>query len=293
MTLDAALQEVFDTTDRQDDLDPATAQGRARLVSALTRAAAIVATWRFPDGYRLHFRALEDEAYVTLGVRTGIVQMHDDRTFTLETADAGRQLVGWSLAVPDAQYEGLIVAQVGAAVTVAEAPTAAAPLTFETYRLSHAVWQYGAGGDELAIAPEPVETIGLFDVARQTDLTMAHDLERMRATRAAQGTPSQFSKFRHGFVLDASPDAETLLLVSYVHYPQVGTLGTDALCELPEAFHEAIVQWARYWAFDRGGDVLAAQTALSKLEKDMRGLRSEEDLGSDYVDARIDARLAR
>ena len=292
MTLLEALQEVYDTTDQQNDLDPATVAGRARLVGALTRAAAIIATWRFPDGYRLHFRECGAEGLVELNPFTGIIQDHDGaRVFTLEASMAGHDFRGWALQV--GSYTGLVVAQAGQAITCSPAYSGAGSLTFENYVLSHAVWTFGTGTDELTLDPRPVEVTGLFDIEAQTDLELAHDVERFKGTRGSLGTPSSWAKFGRGVILDTAPEETVYLRVSYFHYPEMGTTDDADLCSLPEAFHEAVVQWVRYWAFDRGGDVLAAREALSKLTTDLRCLRTSEDIGSDFIEGLVETRAQR
>ena len=295
MTLGEALTEVYDTTDQQNDLDPTTAAGRTRVLGALTRAAAIVSTWKFPDGYRLRFRSLEARAFVVTPWLTGIVQAHvpGSRTVELDAGAAAHDLQGWSLDVPGAGFKSLVVAQAGAVVTIADAPDAATVLVFQDYTLSRAQVSFGTGVDEVVASPRPVEILGVYNVATKATLERGYGLERFRDTMADRGDPSVWVKFGHGFVLDLAPDEAKTYMVDYFHYPVMGVADNDELCALPEAFHEAIVQWARYWAFDRGGDVLASHEALSKLEKDLRCLRTEDDIGSDYADGRIDAQTTR
>lgn len=307
MTLGEALKEVYSTTDEQDDLSPydadmnldETVAGAVRLLQAFEMAAATIAFWRFPNGYRVRFRVLEDEEYVTTPYLTSDVVGYDGgRGVQLSEAhnllDTAGAHITFTSQDGTETFETIVSRWTNGAlypVQVASAPTLT-DMTTATYVIRSSIYRY-VPLTNLSVVPaftmarKPIEWLSFYDVDGQVELERGGYNEKYPLERMIAQDPTAWVHSGNSVIFNGAPDEKTYL-ARYVRMPVVGTEAADDLCDLPEQFHDAVVQWTRHWAFSRGGDIVASRDAWQKLDKLMATLRSQFDIETDYGESRLE-----
>lgn len=285
MTFQLALDEVYGTTDEQDDLDPATVGGLALLRQAFTTGAAVLSHWKFPNGQRLRFRSFEQEDFVVGALRLGNISSQSGRSVTIDnyTVALGSLKNGQVLltATDGTTFESVVASSSGPDLTLVKEPDSS--FSGGSYELRSSYYEYGLSGfARWELLYRPVEWLGVYDVDNDVPLELNGPFERFESLRGIAGTPTGWSKFGKGIFMNAAPGMQGFL-VTYLRNPVVGPELTDDLSDLPEAFHDCLVQWCRHWAFTRGGDVVAAKDAWNKLGAMLTSIRSQYDFETDYA----------
>lgn len=283
MTLEEALLEVYEATDEQSDLDiydgasvSLTAAGSVRIRRLLDRAQNAIAVWKFPGGRRLRFRFMQDTLITATAPAT-------------YKADSGGSFPGSSVLLTTAVTNDLlrdavalfadgstmqVVTNVGGTVQMA-GTVAADPADQDLVFM----WQ------QLAVTPPAgkrlIQVTGLYDVADGVELERAGDRDRMWGPTLA--VPTAYRPVAGGVLLDAVWNEARFYRVAYQRLPMMPTTLGGSF-ELPEAFHDAVVEYAKYTACMRIGKSESAQMAWSRVQMMLASLRQEADLEEDLVD---------
>lgn len=295
MTLQEGILDVYEGSNEQDDLSPyvdgafaVDAPGALRLREALARGAKVLSTWKFPgSNVRVRFPFLESEAIVETEVLEGVTPQATwpAQNIALDPEHAGlapdNGLAGRLFVMDSTSYQ-VIASTGGAAPYVRLDRSIAAAPTDATYTLAKRDYAISGANPDWVIEPEPFALVGLFDIVNGAELALAGPRERYRSSAYEAGTPSAFTRFRKGLRLNVYPDEALSYTVAYWRYAQIGQAADDSLCELPDAYHDALVAWARWWALKRDGDFVAAEKEWSSLLALMSALRTSEDVTGDF-----------
>lgn len=295
MTLQEMIREVWEMISEPSDLDPyiggnidLASTGAQRIRDAINNAQRVVASWKFPAGPRLRFRELEDKINFTSEVLTGTldagsVSPYTTVTFTGTTAASG-------------YYDDWVLTVGGSSVRVTSsiltAPTTqtlylAPGFTFDpsstAFTLARQSYRLTVAGDEgIAYANSLLEIGQLFDITESSEL----DIEdtKLKPVETVTGTPGTFIKISKGFTFDVAPDAEHSYQLFVTRYPLDLTALTDE-CELPEAFHEAVILRAIWWGYRRYQENADAYSVKRDLDDLLARLRTSYDYESETHNA--------
>jgi len=293
MTLEEAIVEVYEATDEQSDLDPyvsgtmsLTTTGATRIMGLLNRAQDAIATWKFPNGRRLRFRCLEDTAVVTMTVPTynavsdstdGIV------TFAGGFDGTGNAYAGWIALHDDSPY--VIVGSNVDSITIA-GPTLPVVTAADAVKLTKQYWSLKGDGADVTMPWRLIEVVEMYDIGNDMPLSVGLSRDRGAMTTLGAGDVGEWVNAQKGVRFDVAPDATVHFIVRGYRYPTAVAALSDAF-EIPEAFHEAICEYAKYTANSRIGKIDNAAMAWARCEKLMFSLRTEDDIESDFLEGRM------
>lgn len=290
MTVQEALEDVYENTNEQDDLAPYTADvfdltspGALKLLRVFKRAAQVLSTWKFTDGRRLRFRNTETEDIATITPLSGAT--------TQTVWPASTLLLGAGLdGTNNAYAKRLFVLDdtahfvVGSALlTVTLGDVVSAAPQSAAFKLLERDFDYVS----LGLSRKPVDFIGVYDVTNDAPITKADSNERFQSNSKSFGTPTQFTRIGDTLRFDQFIDTQTSYLVRYIRYLELGVLEVDPLCECPEAFHDVLLLWVMHWALRRDGDFTGAAQSWNEMLALIDRLRPQADFDADYGQIRM------
>lgn len=291
MTLSEALVEVYEGTDEQSDWDiytgsavDLTKTGSVRIARLLKAAQRAVAVWKFPDGRRLRFRCTTDELIAAPTVSANIVDSggtYPGNTLPLVTPVVASALERKTLFVGDAADAYPVVSNTTNAAVVAikvESDPADEAIVISSQR-----WDL-----TMPTGKELIQVVGLWDIGEDHALLRAKDQERFDGGALELDRPTRYVPTATGVIFDVCPDEASIYYrVLFQRHPLMPTTA-DASFELPLAFHDAIVEHAKYSALMRIGKSESAQMAWARLQSIMASIRQEADLEEDFVDRSLE-----
>ena len=288
MTLEEALVEVYEATDEQSDLEirsggvvSLATTGSLRLQGLLKRAQNAIALWKFPGGRRLRFRFMHDSALVAPQVLAATFDsggsFPGNVAGLIAPVVTTNQLSGATLFVDDLPFP--VVSNTSSSVTVAKT-FADDPIdsdaSFTWQKLTVAV----AGKDIIQVT-------GIYDIENEVQLERAGDKERFASGMLEKGLPASYLPVVGGLLFDVCPEESTYFKVYFQRYPIMPAALASSF-ELPEAFHDAVCEYAKYTANMRIGKSESAQMAWGRLQSLMASLRQEADLEEDSIDKGVE-----
>jgi hypothetical protein len=293
MTVEDAILEVYEGSNEQDDLSPyangafsLATTGAQKILAAFARGAKILSTWKFGNGFRLRFRVLEQEDFVSSYVISGYTSQASYPTYTMllqsnhNGSDNAFRGMLFTLDGIDYTIIASTAEEVTLAMSIDVAPTSAA------YTIAKRDYAYGVAPD-WALTHRPVEFIDIYDVTNQAAVESTTEFERFSENSQSSGTPAQFTRSGSSLRFDVFPTAVAAYRVRYIRYAQIGTEAESEICDLPQAFHEPLCEWVRHWALNRDGDFTAASVSWQAFVSLMQSLRLQADFINDYEGRRL------
>lgn len=293
MTLEEAILEVYTRTDEQSDLDPyvggvvsLTAPGALLIRNALNQAQRVISTWKFPNGVRMRFRANRRESLVySLYPSVTILGWDSNKTLTWAVAGAADSAYRFGvleLEISGTSYEYLILDSTATTCLIGAAPPSDPSGIVGNVRLS----RYEPNVSPGWIADDYISPIEFLDISSRTILSRGQSRDSFSTSLLNSGSPSQWTIDGPFVVFNAAPQEQQYFLMRYYGYPAEVTSLTDSFA-LPEAFHEAIVQWACWWAYRRISENTSAYAQMRTLSDLMSILRTEADFDQDTDSGRL------
>lgn len=293
MTLEEAIVEVYTRTDEQSDLDPyvggvvsLAAPGALLIRNALNQAQRVVSTWKFPNGIRIRFRANHKEALVYSSYPAVTILGWDlNKTLTWNVPNAtdnAYRLGVLELTIGGASYEYLILESTATTCLIDAVPPSDPSGVVGNVRFTRFIPNSTVGWT----SPHFITPIEFLDIKSRSLLTRGTSKDSFSSSLMNSGTPSQWNVDGPFVVFDAAPQEVRYYLMRYYGYPTEVVNLTDSF-ELPEAFHEAIVQWACWWAYRRISENTSAYAQMRTLSDLMILLRTETDFNQDTDPGRL------
>lgn len=293
MTLEEAIFEVYTRTDEQSDLDPyvggvieLASSGAALIQRALNQAQRVISTWKFPNGTRIRFRVNQREALVhTLYPSVTILAWDLNKTLTWNVPEAANNHYKFGvleLTIGGSKYEFLILNSTATTCLVDKVPVSDPSGIVGNIRFS----RYEPNVSEGWTMPFLINPIEIFDVESRTLIPRGTAKDTFSTLIMNAGTPTQWNPDGSYIIFNSAPQEVRYLNIRYFGYPPELTQLTDTFY-LPEAFHEAIVQWACWWAYRRISENASAYAQLRTLNDLMSTLRTEVDFDHDTDSGRL------
>lgn len=130
-----------------------------------------------------------------------------------------------------------------------------------------------AGEAEFVLPSNDVRILGLRTTDDQAGLA-SMDTAQADQWPAASGRPSAYSAFGASLTLYPVPDAAYSLELRYLRDPTLLVADADT-AEIPDAYADALVAWARYKLFRSEDDLEAAQFWRGEFESTAAELRAD------------------
>lgn len=295
MTLSEMIREVWEMAGEPSDLRPTTAgvvdlatTGAQRIRDALNNAARVVSTWKFPQGPRVRFREMEDFVDFTSSFLTDTLPAGQSSPYSIISLPASfgltdNQYDDWILTVNGASRRVLynvVITGTNYAYMSSPFPTDPSGLTCTMSRQTYQMSTTGTLG--ITYAYSPIEVTQVYDLADGGELEIGD--QKTKIVEAVIGTPGSYIKVSRGFTFDVAPSEERKYRVYLYRYPVEMTQLTDE-CELPEAFHEAVILRALWWAYRRMQENADAYSVKRDLDDLLARLRTSIDFESEVHNA--------
>lgn len=276
MTFSEMKTEVWDALGQPSDLNPTS---YTQIGTWLNRGYKKICFWKFPNGRRLRFRAIEGELFFQTQVLTGTAEDGAASTITLQIGEVGAnddQYNGWVVEIDSGTGSGqtrLIVDYTGSGrVATVAVPWDTTPDSTSVYSLYKGFMKFVASGGIGAsenITIDPNDSI--YDVLKVTDLEDERSLDRGDRTAgypsnlSTSGTPGEYIVFGDRLVFDCPIDDERWYKMEYVKIPASMSSDADEPA-IPEPWHDAIVLWAVWKGLMRQQEMQSAYATKRSLE---------------------------
>lgn len=303
MTLLQIIQNLYEAlgepSDLQylDDLDnvETTSLGWHRMVDAVNNACLGIATWKFPEGRAIRFRFLESTASLNSLVESALITADVNNSLFITTTLTDMTVdfyAGCSIKIGNLYYrirhsrqdlinpadvdlmlDKAITTTTGTAFTISKReyffePEIVSPFVNVLKNIAYTASQ-----------GVPLEITNIYDSSSNSELTLTTKYEPLLSIDSTMQTPSQFYKLSGGIRFDTFPEASRSYVVRYMRGPRVLSYDViDAVPELPEQFHEAIVLYALWWGYRRMQENNSAYSTKQDLVDTLRRARTEYDL---------------
>lgn len=309
MTILEMVQDVFEALGEPSDLEyrdiatlqPDTASvGWQRFVRVFNNAQTAIATWKFPEGTQLRFRALEDVAsFQTSRLQASITPASPgvDDSFIL----SGSQLksgtasyVGWLLEIPDASGKSLYRGRITTStynggqyyITLSPAPQhgLVAPYPVVYLYTREYIFQNINGMLPPFTGPiipydgqygTPLEILNVEDITNGTSIEYNSRHESYIQSEPDVGVPGEYYKLATGLRFNTWPETGINYAVRYFRTPKPFGTDVDQVCELPVQFHQCVVLHALWWGYRRMQENTSAYSTKRDLDDMLRRLRTE------------------
>jgi hypothetical protein len=130
-----------------------------------------------------------------------------------------------------------------------------------------------AGDGELVLPSNDVRVLGLRTTDDQSPLA-SMDTAQVDEWPVSTGRPSAYSSFAGTITLYPVPDAAYSLEMRYIRDPEL-LVADDDTAEIPDAYVDALVAWARGKLFRSEDDMEAAQFWRGEFESTVAELRAD------------------
>lgn len=289
MTLEEAIVEVYERTDEPSDLNPYTAgvidiatEGAQKIQAALNQAQRVISTWKFADGRRIRFNCTRGECTV-YSAYPSVTILGWDGARTLTWAVAGAAADAYRLGVLELNgSEYLILSSTAVSCVIDTVLTADPSGLIGNVRFSRYAPNISTGW----VAPEYINPFEFIDLSSKTAISRGTGKSTFTSGIMSAGAPSEWNLDGKFVVFNSAPQEVAYYLMRYNKYPTPCTALSDEF-ELPEAFHEAVVQWACWWSYRRAGENSSAYAQLRTLSDLMNVLRTEADFDQDGRSGRV------
>jgi hypothetical protein len=278
-TAEQMVEELWERIGEPSDLDPydatgdidTTSDGWSRMLRALNRGIASVASFRDPQTGRLfRFRDRHAWQYVTF------TPSEDTTDAAITAGDQTVQFTGSGTADTYNDYLVKVGNEVRTIVDDDGAGTCTVNKSFDAAHASGVAIYYAPRYVTIdTTTTKFVEVLGVYNMEERTELIPGTRGDVFANVMNVEGDPRYYYRVGSTLYFDVVQFDDTQRFrIEYLQLPDDMSATTDT-SGLPEAFDEAIVMWAVAWGFGRILDPQKRAAARSEFVAEMRMHQSE------------------
>jgi hypothetical protein len=287
--------ELWEMLGEPSDLDPTVfgSAGELKLRRWLNEGQRRIAGWKFPEGHIIRFPCLYKQMFWQAVVKTGTLQGGSTTSVIFAGVDTqigteDDRYNGWRVEVTGGTGAGQSAIIVdfagGGKVGTLNQTWGTAPDGTSTYSMTKkfalllpAVNPWASEHIQLSPVSDILDIMKIEDVEDLVTLDEGDRTESFIGTFEDVGTPVSWIFFGNQIIFDVAPDASRWFKIEYYKQPIEMVAASDTP-EIPDAWHEGIVLWARWWGFARGQETAMAYSSKKDFNEFLQNTRQSLEM---------------
>jgi hypothetical protein len=314
MNVEEMIIEVYENLGEPSDLSPysdsptdetfsITEDGSVRILKWLNRAFKRIVAWKTKAGHRPRFPSMEDTVIFKSVVYDGTSLGGDSTYLILPASDDDGNTIGntddqyneWIVEIDGGTGSGqtrLIVDYAGSGRQATVHPVFnTVPDITSTFKLYKRWFKFMTAGvtganENIALSPKTqmLSPLMLKDVENEIEIKRDDRVSSQAGALTEPGDPTVYILFGNRIWFNRAPDEEMYFILEYLKIPADLALSTD-VPDIPEAFHEAIVDWATRYGLKRNQEYQSAYSLKRDVEDAMTMIIDSYEMSTERLDA--------